>query len=289
MLTVHLASDLHIDFRDVSLPGGEVLILAGDVMEARELKKQNYLTEWKPGPGKMDEGLRADRYHRFLKEECSKYEHVFYVAGNHEHYGSKLHYTHKYMRDNVPNNVHVLENESYELNGVLFIGATFWTDFNKGDYLTLMSAQHSMNDYSKITMKNPVHESYHKLRPKYVLNMHLASKRYFKDQLEKNRQGKNLPVVVITHHAPSAMSIPSWFKDNFIKNGYYYSDQSEFILDYPEIKFWCHGHTHERFEYEIGETRVICNPRGYYGCEQIVHEFDATRGFVIEGKTESTV
>ena len=26
---------------------------------------------------------------------------------------------------------------------------------------------------------------------------------------------------------------------------------------------WIHGHTHESFDYEIGKTRVICNPRGY--------------------------
>ena len=29
------------------------------------------------------------------------------------------------------------------------------------------------------------------------------------------------------------------------------------------IKLWVHGHTHDEFDYKIGITRVVCNPRGY--------------------------
>jgi hypothetical protein len=46
-------------------------------------------------------------------------------------------------------------------------------------------------------------------------------------------------------------------------NGGYSSDLTDFILDRPQIKAWTHGHTHELFDYNIGSTRVICNPRGY--------------------------
>jgi hypothetical protein len=48
-----------------------------------------------------------------------------------------------------------------------------------------------------------------------------------------------------------------------LMNGGYHSDLSEFILDHPQIKLWTHGHTHHPFDYVIGETRVVCNPRGY--------------------------
>jgi predicted phosphodiesterase len=30
---------------------------------------------------------------------------------------------------------------------------------------------------------------------------------------------------------------------------------------------WIHGHTHVSQDYRIGNTRVICNPRGYAGYE----------------------
>ena len=30
-------------------------------------------------------------------------------------------------------------------------------------------------------------------------------------------------------------------------------------------KLIVHGHTHRRMDYMLGDTRVICNPRGYPG------------------------
>jgi hypothetical protein len=48
-------------------------------------------------------------------------------------------------------------------------------------------------------------------------------------------------------------------------NGGYASNLSEFILDHPRIKAWTHGHMHQQFDYMVGDTRVVCNPRGYPG------------------------
>ena len=50
-------------------------------------------------------------------------------------------------------------------------------------------------------------------------------------------------------------------------NGGYHSNLEEFIMDRPNIKLWTHGHTHEDFDYMVGDTRVVCNPRGYIGYE----------------------
>jgi hypothetical protein len=36
-------------------------------------------------------------------------------------------------------------------------------------------------------------------------------------------------------------------------------------MDHPQIKLWTHGHTHDPFDYMVGKTRVVCNPRGYAG------------------------
>ena len=57
-------------------------------------------------------------------------------------------------------------------------------------------------------------------------------------------------------------------------NGAYSSDLSEFILDRPQIKLWTHGHTHDTFDYMIGTTRIVCNPRGYDGYEGRADEFE---------------
>jgi len=39
------------------------------------------------------------------------------------------------------------------------------------------------------------------------------------------------------------------------------------MLDNSNIKLWTHGHTHYPFDYQIGECRIVCNPRGYDGYE----------------------
>ena len=48
-------------------------------------------------------------------------------------------------------------------------------------------------------------------------------------------------------------------------NGGYSSDMNDYILDHPQIRLWTHGHTHHPFDYRIGSTRIVCNPRGYGG------------------------
>jgi len=73
--------------------------------------------------------------------------------------------------------------------------------------------------------------------------------------------------VVVGHHSPSKLSTKPRYQDDVMVNGAYSSDLSEFIMDRPQIKVWTHGHTHHEFDYMVGETRIVCNPRGYYGYE----------------------
>jgi len=63
------------------------------------------------------------------------------------------------------------------------------------------------------------------------------------------------------------------YRGDHLVNGAYSSDLSEFILDRPQIKVWTHGHTHDTFDYMVGTTRVLCNPRGYALYEDRADEF----------------
>ena len=80
-------------------------------------------------------------------------------------------------------------------------------------------------------------------------------------------------VVVVGHHAPSKLSTKPAYERDVLMNGAYSSDLSEFILDHPRIKLWTHGHTHNDFDYMIGSTRIVCNPRGYDGYESRADDF----------------
>ena len=281
-MRVNVISDLHIDFADLTLPGGDVLILSGDVFEAKSFKQAMY----NPNMVLLEherKDQRPDRFYRFMVEECAaKYRHVLYVMGNHEHYGFQYHKTYAHIKEQLPDNIYILENEVKEIDGVLFLGATLWTDMNKGDDLTLYHMKSMMNDYRQVTMFNEAKSAYHKLQPEKTMTDHHRTVAYFKHMLEENRAtGRRLPVVVVTHHAPSKASTKPRYIDDVIMNGAYSSDLSEFILDNPEIKVWTHGHTHDNFDYMIGTTRIICNPRGYKGYEEQAEHFDPTIGFDI--------
>jgi predicted phosphodiesterase len=281
-MRVSVMSDLHIDFADLTLPGGDVLILSGDVCEAKRIKKEMYNPDMVLLEHERTD-QRPDRYFRFLEEECSKkYRKVIYVMGNHEHYGFQVQKTYNHIKEQLPDNIHLLEKEVLELDGVLFLGGTLWTDMNNMDQLTMYSMRGMMNDYRQITMLNEAKHVYHKMTPEYTVEQHVKTKNYFSQVLEENRNSDSpKPVVVCTHHAPSKLSTHPRYADDVMMNGAYSSNLSEFILDNPEIKYWTHGHTHEPFRYKIGETEIICNPRGYKNYESRAEEFDPTVGFDI--------
>jgi hypothetical protein len=74
--------------------------------------------------------------------------------------------------------------------------------------------------------------------------------------------------VVVGHHAPSRISTKPRYQKDVVVNGGYSSSLDDFILDHPQIRLWTHGHTHDTFDYMIGSTRIVCNPRGYAGHEE---------------------
>ncbi len=79
--------------------------------------------------------------------------------------------------------------------------------------------------------------------------------------------------VVVGHHAPSKSSTHPRYADEVIMNGGYSTALDEFIMNHPQIKLWTHGHTHEDFDYMVGSTRIVCNPRGYDAYEDRADRF----------------
>lgn len=275
---VDLVSDLHLEFGDLVLPGGDILIISGDACEARYLDKAAY------GPDTVyfsfeDPRRKFTRFQRFFEEECVKYRTVVMVMGNHEHYGGQFEKTYDHIKANLPANVHLLEKESLVIDDVLFVGATLWTDMNRADAMTMYHLKAGMNDYRIIRMQT--NGNYHKLTPERTYFEHQRTLEFLKIALQNNQEREQpLPVVVVTHHAPSKLSIKPCYEGDHLMNGGYSSDLSDFMLDHPEILVWTHGHTHDEFKYQIGSTTVLCNPRGYAGYEQRAGNY-APKGFNI--------
>lgn len=277
-----LISDLHLEFADLELPGGEVLILAGDVCEAKHVKA-NYdvndiINEGRPAEGNFK---RSDRYTRFFHEECSKYDRVIYVMGNHEHYGGRFDKTYDYLTSVLPKNIELLEKSYTEIDDVIVIGATLWTNLNSGDPITAWTLKSGMNDYRVIQNYYKARGLYYKLTPETTHEDHIQAKEFIVDTAQKFA---NRPVLVVTHHSPSRLSTKPKYQQDYHMNGAFSSNLENLILDNPNIIAWHHGHTHDPFKYQIGDTWVLCNPRGYVGYEERPKLFKVQEYNVVDGK-----
>jgi DNA repair exonuclease SbcCD nuclease subunit len=303
-MKIAICSDLHLEFGDLVLKntdGVDVLILSGDILVERDLdmfdRRQVEL-------GFMR--ARSQRFHEFFERICQEFPHVLYVMGNHEHYHGDFKYTAAELKRKLAHytNLHVLERDTFELDDVVFVGSTLWTDMNKEDPITLHAMKRMMNDFRCVQNSNkqvsfradvlkdkptgmtdeeflmlPTSERFKSVfktrtatfSPEDAVEEHRKNLDYIKMIYELTPPWKS--VVVVGHHTPSHTSCHPRYKDDQVMNGGYHSDLSEFILDRPGIKLWTHGHTHEHFDYMIGDTRIVCNPRGYIGHEEIADEF----------------
>jgi Icc-related predicted phosphoesterase len=267
-MKIQLVSDLHLEFADINiqnLNGADVLILSGDICLAQDLHDHPQAHPADPTviPNLGRRQAAAQRYRDFFKRCSFQFPHVIYVMGNHEHYHGKFDLSAKYIQDEFDTmgltNVYLLDNGVKKIDDVTFIGCTLWTDMNNMDALTLYHIEQMLNDFNTIRIAK---ENFKKFLPKRAAIEHIKSKQYI--QLMLQELNDNDKAVVVGHHAPSFLSIGEQYKHDTLMNGGYASNLSEFILDHPKIKLWTHGHMHQNFDYVIGETRVVCNPRGYH-------------------------
>lgn len=246
-MLIRILSDLHTEFAPYvveELPEDKdtVLILAGDI------------------------GLFKHSAHlQYLRELSERFYHVIYVAGNHEYYGGQFNYSLYNFKEDFESeclgchNVHILEKESVKIDDVLFIGATLWTDYKNGDPMVMWDAERMMNDYRKIRTGPKDEPWLRKVRAAEFWADHLAAKDYIFSTL--NKWDDTYKEVVVTHHAPSYQSIAEGFKGHPLNNCYTNNLDEEIIVSGPDV--WVHGHMHNTFDYKIGDTRVIANPKGY--------------------------
>lgn len=234
-MKIHLLSDLHNEFQPFSPPAtdADVVVLAGDI------HCKGRAVAWAQA--------------HFDKP-------VVLVFGNHDYWGGSLGHTlHKAQEQAKGSNVHFLHNSSVVLGGVRFLGTTLWTDFDilGNAPLAMWDAQSRMNDYCKIR-----NATFGRLRPSDTLRQHMQAREFLMDALSQPFDG---PTVVVTHHAPSELCIPQRYRDagdNLM--GCYASRMEHFLGDVP---LWVHGHIHDSHDFMFGDTRVVCNPRGYEGVE----------------------
>jgi Icc-related predicted phosphoesterase len=298
---IALASDVHLEFGPIELTNdqdADVLVLAGDICVAQHFTDRNptYVKHL------------AGEYREFFDHVCEQFPQVVYILGNHEHYSGDVAHSYNILKYHLDyGNLHILEKETWTYQGYTFVGGTLWTDMDQQNSLAMSYCQSAMNDFrevlnsTRMVVRNvPVYErnplwtddgqnggQYNKNADGSLIRIGYKSKeepaRWTpEDSVEDHR--KMLAYVdhvtrdpgsyiVVGHHCPSELSVAACYKGNLL-NAAFRSQLDDFIEARPQIRLWLHGHTHHNFNYWIGETRVVCNPRGYIEHEDIANWFE---------------
>lgn len=242
-MNFELASDIHLryfndlgdDFFD---PQSSILAVVGDVCECHQLV-----------PG-----------FRIFERMSETWEHVLYVLGNHEFYGatlsnSMISYVKRVLKP--LKNITVLEKESIQIMDTLFVGTTLWSGMENRNPVVENACRQAISDYTYIRMSDQRGFG-RAIQPLDTVNQFTKNVKF----LRKTLQSVDSSVVVLTHHAPSYLSVSESFKGS-LYNGAFVSDLDNLILDHQQIRVWAHGHVHSEHNYRLGDCRIVCHPLGY--------------------------
>ena len=234
-MRIQFFSDIHLEFGSCDFPvtNADIVVAAGDI------------------------GVGTDAVDWLAQAPCP----VIYVAGNHEYYGGDLEYTYHNLDAACSKaQIDFLENVRADMDKVRFLGTTLWTDYNGGDETIMHDAEQGMNDYYYIQ------QSGEPLTSEKLLELHRQSLDWLESELAHPFDGQT---VVVTHHAPT---MKSWYSnadaDRDMRR-YAYCNQLDDLLKQYDIDLWIHGHIHSVSDYRMGGTRVVANPRGYHGHQDI--------------------
>lgn len=246
-MKIWLFSDLHLRHANIpiarvlpSIPEADVCVVAGDLVEGDPVAG----VQW-------------------LKIHIRPKMRIVYVLGNHEFYGTwtSMERSRALAAEAARGaGIDLLDDTTVTIDGVQFIGSTLWTDFN------LMS-------HDGITPERAMADAAKWVSDFRVIRVNDASERIWTPQmsvlrhqqsciwLDRELQSAHMPVVVISHHAPHPGSVAPKFARDSVTPAFV-SDLSDMIHRHQPA-LWVHGHTHNSFDYAVGSTRIICNPRGY--------------------------
>jgi len=219
-----VVSDLHLYFGNFKeKTDAEYIIVAGDSCEGK---------------------LAANMYVKMLNNGHK----ILFVCGNHEYYGTEFSKVNDYWEkfDNDHENFHFLNNRVVELDGLRFVGTTLWGNIPEAYHGYVKKR---LNDFKYIFYENKRNP----ITPEDYCNMFQESLLFLEENLQEDD-------VLITHHAPSFLSLESR-EDNPLN--YCYVNNIESLIKERKPRMAFHGHLHKSSDYYIGDTRVISNPRGY--------------------------
>lgn len=233
-MKIRLLSDLHLEgyAHYYEYAGEDLVVLAGDI--------------------------HTKNRHSFILDQIPSNVKVVFVAGNHEYYGSTFEHVNSFLYDLQAeyNNFYWLDNEEVNIDGVSFFGGTMFTDWNL--YMDPWTAkQFGKNGVADFDWIDRIGKD--GLKRRWNTNDHLAEHMIFKQNLSEWLNKPADKRVVVSHFVPHPEGSHEKYKGSAL-NPYFLCDMRQYM---GWDGLWLYGHTHSSKDFMHGETRLVCNPKGY--------------------------
>jgi len=125
----------------------------------------------------------------------------------------------------------------------------------------MCDATRGLNDFAgAIRERRPDSSARTRFTPQDAAREHALSRAWLQERLDAPTDPAVSATVVVTHHAPSSLSMDPIYEGSEL-NPCFYSDLPESFFQCAAL--WIHGHSHSSADYQHHRTRVIANPRGY--------------------------
>lgn len=232
----------------------------------------------------------AQLYEPFLKYCSDNFEHVFYIAGNHEYYNDmkaiKYLKTKQFIEKSVSDdelrrisarfpretpedrvekirelcskykNIHFLDKEIFKIpnTNIIIVGCTLWS---KLDMTPFMLPQ--FNDFQRICENKDT-----LLRPRTYDDWNEEHVEFLGDILKEiENESPNSKVVVLTHHCPTYDIIIEKYADDPNNMNSFFANKDLINPFGKNVKAWICGHTHGCKSINVEGTIVATNTFGY--------------------------
>ena len=153
-----------------------------------------------------NDGLAAE-----LARSWEGARHIAYVPGNVEFFGTEIDEARARLAGDCREaGIDFLDRAMVRIGSVPFIGATLWTDLKLAgraarECTQALLAKHAEDFQGRIRHRGE------DLTPAESVRRHVADLRFIERELEQAERA-----VVVTHHAPSALSVPAWRRGDAI-------------------------------------------------------------------------
>jgi len=232
-MKIRILSDIHLEFWNWKYKscGEDAVFIAGDIC-----------------PRSTHHGKPMFDLFRQIKVP------VFFCLGNHDFYGDSISETIQKINIELSyvdlQHVHFLHNTYVDFDGYRICGSSLFTDFCAYG----KASQPEVEIESKLGISD--FRYIKDLKTEDYIKYSDTAKSFLKNQIEESA----LPLIFLTHWVPSMRFVDEKYRGNIL-NGYFVNECQEMFCD--KIKLWNFAHTHSYLQQIIGDTKFICNPRGY--------------------------